>query len=687
MAPQRVQRAAAAKAAKAIKSKISESLEDDMTQENLIVNEFVIKKPNISGSSRAFVARVIPDNPKLAKKGTRNAGKLKQLKDMPIDIFFEITSWLHPLDLLRLSRVSKYFREMFMSKSSKALWIRARRQFNGMPDCPDSISEPQYAALVFENVCQACGVSRAPKFDFVYLVRLCGACHKENVVNGKRLLRLYPKTLDPIILRLMPRECGENYYPGSELPSLADNGSIHRYYQPQFEAIANCLLTLKRGSSAYDTFIDKMKEKAETMIKCNHAIHLWLRQESREKGKDQTENIEQRKASIKAKLLEMGYKQEDFPQDYEPDWYSCLNQPRPLTTRIWKQIKDRLEACLEREKLRKRAQTLRLREHHILIQLRPHYNEVIAQLNGDTLALWVAPLVDITKILEVNSILTNFDTPIEITPQCIQHTLDTLKNDATRLRDITERRLLADLRPIFSQAADGTEVGLPELLDHSYLLRATSFFECPSTCCSDMTYRQPFTYEDILHHIREEPCNRERIGVHIPASRISKKVIRVLGLADDILAKDLPPAFICDCLNPRLVVSSTFSGLIDHLVEDRAWYDDMVENLNDNRDLSLVLHDDHDFDSSPPFVHVRISRQSTPQFEAHNWKPKRWAMQFGCKTCENISSAVTRHRSDRNRSYTFRHGMLENRCFAHHIKTKHQHDPCEEDVMYIDHYQ
>lgn len=65
-----------------------------------------------------------------------------------------------------------------------------------MPDPPLCLSEPKYAALVFEHVCfvgsalyrsmhlaytrvvQACGVGRSPKVDHALSVRFCGACWK-----------------------------------------------------------------------------------------------------------------------------------------------------------------------------------------------------------------------------------------------------------------------------------------------------------------------------------------------------------------------------------------------------------------------------------------------------------------------------------------------------------------------------
>jgi hypothetical protein len=62
-------------------------------------------------------------------------------------------SHLYPLDLLRMSHATKLFREMLMSKSYRHIWIEARRNVPGLPDCPGDLSEPQYSHLLFVMRC------------------------------------------------------------------------------------------------------------------------------------------------------------------------------------------------------------------------------------------------------------------------------------------------------------------------------------------------------------------------------------------------------------------------------------------------------------------------------------------------------------------------------------------------------
>lgn len=64
----------------------------------------------------------------------------------------QIASHIHPLDMLQLSRVSPYFRELLTTKDARFYW-RAARENIELPDCPPDLSEMQYVSLVFERNC------------------------------------------------------------------------------------------------------------------------------------------------------------------------------------------------------------------------------------------------------------------------------------------------------------------------------------------------------------------------------------------------------------------------------------------------------------------------------------------------------------------------------------------------------
>lgn len=66
----------------------------------------------------------------------------------------QICSYLTPTDLLHVVQSSKVFALFLLAPSSAAVWRASRTQFdNDLPDCPDDLTEQQFANLVFGNAC------------------------------------------------------------------------------------------------------------------------------------------------------------------------------------------------------------------------------------------------------------------------------------------------------------------------------------------------------------------------------------------------------------------------------------------------------------------------------------------------------------------------------------------------------
>ncbi|KAE9391019.1 hypothetical protein BT96DRAFT_322860 [Gymnopus androsaceus JB14] len=107
-------------------------------------------------------------------------------KNAPLDIFFEIFTYLKPADLLQLARTSKKLRSILLSKSTKSIWRAARsnvwpRYGDSMPLLPDDMSEPQYAHLAFFRFyCHNClgkqGSGRPLRMFWAFRMSCCRAC-------------------------------------------------------------------------------------------------------------------------------------------------------------------------------------------------------------------------------------------------------------------------------------------------------------------------------------------------------------------------------------------------------------------------------------------------------------------------------------------------------------------------------
>ena len=120
------------------------------------------------------------NNGEASKKSAQTAepssrGALKDLLEMPLDIICEVCPnadsrynvgfsylvvyrkvlyRLRPLDLLRVSRINKAFRDFLMRRSSMHVWMEARKNILGLPEPFPGMSEPAYASLCFDSLCQ-----------------------------------------------------------------------------------------------------------------------------------------------------------------------------------------------------------------------------------------------------------------------------------------------------------------------------------------------------------------------------------------------------------------------------------------------------------------------------------------------------------------------------------------------------
>lgn len=273
---------------------------------------------------------------KSKSKPKRMHGFLAGIVHVPMDIFAQITSHLHPIDIHSLARTSKKFRKLLMSRSSKHIWRAAERNVLGLPPCPEHITEPEYAALVFGKWCSMCGstgnVSR--RMDEILAVRLCSNCREKQIVGMSfvaqsalpfvRLSRVIkqPTTISPAY-GLM----NEVNWVVSLVFDLAARGEIATLEKWKQERIAQ----LKKQAEfvrALVPFLDALDDQRD----------------------DEIEELKaQRFAAIKAKLMECGWEEVDCHVTHLPllrEWEKLVAQPKLLTNRTWENIKPKLEPIL-----------------------------------------------------------------------------------------------------------------------------------------------------------------------------------------------------------------------------------------------------------------------------------------------------------------------------------------------------
>jgi len=85
---------------------------------------------------------------------------------------------LRPLDVLNLSRATKTLRAILMNRSSIVVWKNARANVARLPECPDDLTEPQYAELVFGKNCFVCVPQKQDDRLTDYNLNLCRRVEK-----------------------------------------------------------------------------------------------------------------------------------------------------------------------------------------------------------------------------------------------------------------------------------------------------------------------------------------------------------------------------------------------------------------------------------------------------------------------------------------------------------------------------
>ena len=74
----------------------------------------------------------------------------------------QIARYLEPKDLLNLARTCITLRRTIMDRNSAFIWRRARLSIKDLPKLPSYLSEPAYAAFVFERRCSVSSASCLP---------------------------------------------------------------------------------------------------------------------------------------------------------------------------------------------------------------------------------------------------------------------------------------------------------------------------------------------------------------------------------------------------------------------------------------------------------------------------------------------------------------------------------------------
>ncbi|KAG8786083.1 hypothetical protein FRC12_016942 [Ceratobasidium sp. 428] len=282
-------------------------------------------------------ARITQRKTKPVVKWSR--GDLKHLISMPPDVFLEIARHLTPPDLLALARSTKFFRSIFMSRSSALIWQCAMNNVVGLPPCPSDLCAPQYTSLIYSKTCsvsvilvnpvyswtlmlipshEECGARVMRRMDTRLHVRLCAAC-RGNLVQ-EMLTEYGWYSLLPISHDIHPERAGVGYCLTRDFRSLEaafhdprlvnDELLYNEWHQQRQIGIEE----RNKHAACLDDFLDGMEDDRANEIQ---------------------QLKEERRLNIEKRLFDAGWTSEDmdFPDGICSQWNKLVLRPQPLTDR------------------------------------------------------------------------------------------------------------------------------------------------------------------------------------------------------------------------------------------------------------------------------------------------------------------------------------------------------------------
>ncbi|KAJ1305348.1 hypothetical protein OPQ81_000363 [Rhizoctonia solani] len=554
------------------------------------------------------------------------SGKLG-LMNIPVEVLIEIARYVHPLDLIMLSRVNKFFRELFMDKRSAMIWRSARENVPGLPPCPDDVCEPQYAAMIFTKRCSMCGGYAPREMDPALLVRLCVHCRDQELVD---INRVTDATLLMISRGVVP-------------------GRTHRWTSWCLYKEARAVkIKLNELTEAGDQeALDKWKEERRKIVRArkrtSEPLSKWLQKREREREQDLNNQKSTREEEIKSRLMKLGWERDDLVcHDHSryKQWQSMTFVAKPLTDKIWDNILPHLLVHLElnrNQRLERERDQRRVMRSSALytwvnkarIELRPfarvepvegHQLEAgpsedwnfLTHTNPVTIHRQACPSQHQVREWEDYKALLDNDVPHEqfivdfeekkllfqqliVAWQCgLEKQLMQVLPDNTHVPNFT-------VSP-FNMSVETSEKkqpisSLPE--DIQKLLRADAIFSILASSYDGTTYFYPDDFNHFVNKIHV-------IHFHAEANEVAKALLRVIGSPDAsyLGLSALGRAFRCGRCSPAIATKYTWKGIIEHYLESISSWKHVIQQPQVRSDKKFVYVCTHDINCA---YHVGVT--------------------------------------------------------------------------------
>ncbi|KAF8956402.1 hypothetical protein BDZ97DRAFT_1925501 [Flammula alnicola] len=535
-----------------------------------------------------------PSRKSLSRRGR---GALKVFLDLPLDVIFEArthaVSYLEPLDLLTLARLSKEFRALFMSRSSLSVWRRVLNQVPGLPECPRDLTEPQYASLVFEKFCMACGSNHGViNVDYRRRLRMCVTCFKNNTISGHYLISEYGQFAQNIfpLLPCSGEDIDDNMDDSDKYYVYLDS----TFFKPEAELMLAALderTDEPCDTAQLSTFMENESLNALCMITEGISIALWHARKGLEAIIDAYDTIESRYQKIMAEIGLLGWDPAYFPEDSDEEfeeWEKYLRQPKEFSKRGWNMIRPKMEGIYLRCRRQRQIDSLFRRVTEV------YFHRRVVQPDETRITMpGCADLVDDPFLEEFLDQKHAGCTDEEI----LAFVDDKLCNNPSGvfIQEV-ERGLLQQIRLL-----DVSEEPPFEGLEQARIL-----FLCPCFACQDEHGKSGglISYPEIIGHLADVYPDRRWSSLYPCIQRdvyiAAGVILETLGLEKNATKDEVNVLgkFVCVCHHHMFSGPLPFEQLVLHVYNEQQWYRDMKLHVAHNMrrvafDYLLNSHSDH----------------------------------------------------------------------------------------------
>ncbi|GAA5864375.1 hypothetical protein JCM8547_005801 [Rhodosporidiobolus lusitaniae] len=270
--------------------------------------------------------------------------KVDYLETLPFDMLCEIFSYLHPGELLALSRTAKPYRQLLMSKQSKFIW-RKSRLFVEMPNLASlDLSEPAHAALFFDKACEVCDKKNAGAPDIYLRNRLCKDCRMDHLVKLNKLFEKHPE-YHPLVSKVIVSTPGlrNEHHTSSSSPVSTRSGRVSKprlsYNEDSDDSDADEDEYKAKAGSRVTEFVQGMQKELEVL---EQAAKSDKQRDKEQEGRSNYQAKWARKSALKDKIATLPG-QAHWPSDlYGKVWEKSafVNTSRVLDDDEWEEIKD-----------------------------------------------------------------------------------------------------------------------------------------------------------------------------------------------------------------------------------------------------------------------------------------------------------------------------------------------------------